>query len=74
MSNGNSNTLVLLDNIAAQDLLSKAKVWIDYSYRIAEFNSFLMFVCILSRRVKEDDEEEKKKERKLSVRKKMRSI
>ncbi len=26
MSNGNNNTLVLFDNIAAQDLLSKAKV------------------------------------------------
>jgi len=27
MSNGNNNTLVLFDNITAQDLLSKAKVW-----------------------------------------------
>ncbi len=34
MSNGNNNTLVLFDNIAAQDLLSKAKVWMIIIVRI----------------------------------------
>lgn len=44
MNNGNNNTLVLLDNIAAQDLLSKAKVWMI----------ILVFIEIRTRRKKKN--------------------